>query len=78
MECLFLEGPEETFGHTVGFGLAEKGEARRYAPKLDLVLEVDGLERVAVVVAECKPRETPAATVPNTVLIAMPTTCAAA
>src|SRR4249919_951884 len=54
VDDLFLEGSEEAFGHAVGFGLADEGEARRHAPEFDLVLEVVGHECVAMVVTECK------------------------
>ena len=37
VDDLFLEGSEEAFGHAVGFGLANEGEARSTCAEFDLV-----------------------------------------
>jgi hypothetical protein len=52
LDDLFFEGSEEAFGDAVGFGFGEEGKARCHAPEPDLVLEVIGHERAAVIVAE--------------------------
>src|SRR6266545_1602098 len=49
---LFLQGSDEALGDAVGFRLADEGEAGRHTEKRELVLEVLGHERAAVVMAE--------------------------
>ncbi|MDA8051159.1 MAG: hypothetical protein M0002_14355 [Rhodospirillales bacterium] len=47
-----LEGPEDVFGDTIGFGFADEGVARGNVPEANLVVEPPGLESAAVIVAE--------------------------
>lgn len=55
VDGLFLEGAAEAFGHTVGLGLGDEGEARRDAPEADLVEEVIGGVLGAMVHAQGQP-----------------------
>lgn len=55
VDRLFLQRPVEAFGHPVGLGFGDEGEAGRDAPELHLVEEIVGGVLRAVVHAQSQP-----------------------
>ena len=52
MDNLLLQRAKETLYDAVGFGLADQRVAGGHAPEADLVMEMFGEERAAVVVSQ--------------------------